>query len=171
MSHLKGLTGFAAVAAACSAMTWGALASAATPDQDSTPTASTLTLEQPITAQQAAAAPQYLDDSTPPTPWTVQGAIDKTPVGQFLDKYKLTLNFFVEGSYLYDFRHPGPGYLVPDRVFDVDDQHLDLNQADVQFARAVTQGTTWDWGGLVEVQYGRTSTTRAIRTIRRNSST
>jgi hypothetical protein len=157
MSHLKGLTGFAAVAAACTAMTWGTIASAATPDQDSMPTASNLTLEQPIAPAQAAAAqnaPQFLDDATPPTPWTLQGAIDKTAPGQFLDKYKLTLNMFVEGSYLYSLRKV-PNYTVPDRVFDVDDQHLDLNQADVQLARAVTQGTTWDWGGLIEVQYGR----------------
>jgi hypothetical protein len=155
MSHLKGLTGFAAVAAACTAMTWGGFASAATPEQDSTSSASNLTLEQPITPQQAATAAQYLDDATPPTPWTLQGAIDKTPVGQAMDKYKLTLNMFVEGSYLYDFRKPAPGYFVPDRVFDVDDQHLDLNQADIQLARAVTQGTTWDVGGLLEIQYGR----------------
>jgi hypothetical protein len=153
MSHLKGLTGFAAVAAACCAMSWSGSARAASPESDASSTASNLTLNQPIAPAQAAQA-QYMDDSTF-TPFTLQGAIDKTPVGTFMDKYKLTISAFAEASYMYEFRKPAPGYLVPDRVFDVDDQHLDLNQADVQIARAVTQGTAWDVGGLIEVQYGR----------------
>jgi hypothetical protein len=153
MSYLKGLTGFAAVAAACTAMTWSGIARAATPDASSIPAASNLTLEQPVTPTQTAQA-QYMDDSTF-TPWTLQSAIDKTPVGTFMDKYKLTLACFVEGSYTYNLRDT-PGLINPGRVFDVDDQHLDLNQVDVQLARQVTQsGTAWDVGGLVEVIYGR----------------
>jgi hypothetical protein len=152
MSYLKGLTGFAAVAAACTAMTWSGIALAATPDASSTPAASNLTLEQPVTPTQAA-APQYMDDSTF-TPWTLQSVFEKTPVGDFMDKQKLTLNMFAEASYSYNFDAPH-GLVNYDRVFDLNDQHLDLNQADIQLARAVTpSGTNWDWGGLIEMQYG-----------------
>ena len=153
MSYLKGLTGFAAVAAACTAMTWGGIARAATPDSSSV-SASNFTLEQPVTPQQSAQAAQYADDSTF-TPWTLQGAIDKTPVGEFLDKYKLTLAMFAEASYSWNFRTT-PGLVNYDRVFDVERDHLDLNQVDFQVARAVTASpTAWDVGGLLEVQYGR----------------
>jgi hypothetical protein len=110
--------------------------------------ASTLTLDQtPI-------APKYMDDATPPTPWTVQGAIDKTPVGQFLDNYKLTFNMYAEASYSYNFGAP-LNHFNYDRVFDVDDQHVDLNQVDFQFGRAVaTSGNAYDVGFLVDALYG-----------------
>ena len=153
MSYLKGLTGFAAVAAAASAMSLSGFARAASPVADSTPPASILSLDQPITPAQAAQA-QYMDDSTF-TPWTVQGALANTPVGAFMTKYNLTLAMFVEGSYTYNFGKPA-GYINYDRVFDVDDQHLDLNQTDIQFGKTVaTSGTKVDFGGLVEIQYGR----------------
>jgi hypothetical protein len=153
MSYLKGLTGFAAVAAATSAMTLSTIARAESPTAASAPSASILTLDQPITPAQAAQA-QYMDAGTF-TPWTVQGALANTPVGAFMTKYNLTLAMYVEGSYTYNFGHP-IGYINYDRVFDVDDQHLDLNQADIQFGKTVaSSGSAFDFGGLVEVQYGR----------------
>jgi hypothetical protein len=153
MSHLKGLTGLAAVAAACTAMAWSGIARADTPAAASVPAPSILSLDQPITPAQAAQA-QYMDGGTF-TPWTVQGALGNTPVGAFMTKYNLTFAGFVEGSYTYNFGHP-IGYFNYDRVFDVDDQHLDLNQVDLQFGKTVaTSGTAFDFGGLVEVQYGR----------------
>jgi hypothetical protein len=149
MLYLKGLTGFAAAAAACTAMTWSGIALAATPASDSSQAASMLTLDQPIAAQA-----QYLDDSTPPAAWTVQGALANTPVGKFMTDQKLTLNFYAEASYTYNLRNV-IGLTNYQRVFDVNDQHLDLNQADMKFARAATQGgTNWDWGFMAEVLYG-----------------
>jgi hypothetical protein len=160
MSHRNGLTGIAALAAACCAMTCGGAAFAAASDAVTSPGASQLSLEPAALPQAnaASAAPKYLDDTTTSapafTPWTLQGAIDKTPVGQFLDQYKLTINMFAEASYTYNFDKT-PGLINYQRTFDIDREHLDLNQLDFQLARAVaTSGNSYDVGGLIEMQYG-----------------
>jgi hypothetical protein len=61
---------------------------------------------------------------------------------------------FAEGSYVFNVNRT-PGLINYNRVFDVDREHFDLNQLDFQLARAVaTSGTAYDFGGLVEMQYG-----------------
>ena len=72
-----------------------------------------------------------------------------------MDNYKLAVTGFVEGSYTFGLQRT-PNSNEDFRVFDVDREHLDLNQADLQLNRSVDfSGTDFNIGGTLEVMYGR----------------
>ncbi len=144
MSQGKGLTGLAAVAAAAALACFGMQSARAA---DTAAPSSELTLNQPV-------ATQMMDGAGTFTPWTAQGALAGTSAGDALDKAKVTFSGFAEGSYTYNFTRT-PGRANFDRVFDVEREHLDLDQLDIQVARNVDfSSSAWDVGGLIELQYG-----------------
>lgn len=97
--------------------------------------------------------PVYLDDA-PPKP--LEGVLRNWGMGQ--DRSGFNIYGFVEGSYTASF-DPPPGKFITGRVFDVDNEEVLLNQADLQIektvdsAAAVKEGR-WQLGGKIEVVYG-----------------
>ncbi|MBV8780724.1 MAG: porin, partial [Phycisphaerae bacterium] len=153
MSHSKGLSRLA-VAAAVTCASMSAMANHAARAADVVPaSASSLSLDQASTAAASQTKAQYMDDTF--TPWTLQSLAKGTTVGNFMDNYKLALTGFVEGGYTFGFQRT-PGRVEDLRVFDVEREHLQLDQADLQLSRAVDfSSTDWNVGGLLEVMYGR----------------
>jgi len=102
-------------------------------------------------------APLYLDETATPSPPPPK------PLTEGLNKIGIkTAPFnvygFVEGSYTYGLSSPTNNF-ISGRVFDIDNQEVMLNQADLTVekpvdAAAAAKDNKWDVGGKVEVVYG-----------------
>jgi hypothetical protein len=100
--------------------------------------------------------PVVLDAAPAPAPpdrpimyWLEQGSIGKS-----LKDAGVVVQGHLEGSYVHSFRANGEH--IPFRIFDIDQNDVVLNQADLAVMRMLTpQGKTFEWGGMVELIYGR----------------
>jgi len=101
--------------------------------------------------------PAYLDDTTqpPPPPPPLMGLLGAIPgVGGALTATNITIGGFVEGGYTYSF-NPPPGKFISGNIFNIKQNRIVLDQADIAVNRAVdpTAGK-FDVGGRVEFVYG-----------------
>jgi hypothetical protein len=101
--------------------------------------------------------PAYLDDTTqpPPPPPPLMGLLGGIPVvGNALTAANITIGGFVEGGYTYSF-NPPPGKYITGKIFNIKQNRVVLDQADIAVNRTVdpTAGK-FDVGGRVEFIYG-----------------
>jgi hypothetical protein len=107
----------------------------------------------------------YLDDmapasapaapATPPTP--LMGLLEQTPIGKGLDALHTSIYGHVEGSFTYQNEGHPPGDFIDGRIFDVDNQDAEMNQAYVIVERTVTdamKAKTFDVGARFDIMYG-----------------
>ena len=85
--------------------------------------------------------------------------LDYVGLAKPLDDAKINIYGFVAGSYTFDWGQP-PGDNITGRVFDVQHDDLELEQADIQVERlidiaSVAETKTVDVGGKVELIYGQ----------------
>ena len=169
MISRKGLAGVAACAAmAIAALARAEDASIASPESRSPVygTVATLPMELTLSPSQVA----YLDDATttatptppaasapatPPTP--LMGLLEQTPIGKGLDALHTSIYGHVEGSFTYQNEGHNAQDFIEGRVFDVDSEYGELNQAYVIVERTVTdamKAKTFDIGARVDVMWG-----------------
>jgi hypothetical protein len=101
--------------------------------------------------------PAYLDDTTqpPPPPPPLMGALSAIPgVGGALAATGITIGGFVEGGYTYSF-NPPPGKYITGNIFNIKQNRVVLDQADIAVTRTVdpTAGK-FDIGAKIEFIYG-----------------
>ena len=109
-----------------------------------------------------ARAPLYLDENLPSlapgspslnaTRPALMSALDAVGIGQGLDTLHINRYGWAEGSYTYNFNTPAKS-LNLGRVFDINDNRLQLNQVNLNVERKADPHQ-WDIGGMAEFNYG-----------------
>ncbi len=99
--------------------------------------------------------PAYLDDATPPPPpKPLMGLLDATPIGGALGAANINIYGFVEGGYTYSF-NPPPGKYITGNIFNIKQNKIVLDQADIAVERTVdSTAGKFDVGAKVEFIYG-----------------
>lgn len=119
--------------------------------------------EQPVPdSAPVGSGPLYLDENMPSlapgapalnaTRPALMSALDAAGIGRNLDDLRINLYGWVEGSYTYNFDNPAKS-LNLGRVFDINDNRLQLNQVNLNVERKADPHQ-WDIGGMVELNYG-----------------
>ncbi len=165
MVSRKGL----ACVAACAAMAIAGLARAedasiASPEPRSLVNGTLATLPSELTLSPWQHV-TYLDDTTPAAPATapagpstlVMSLLAPTPVGKVLSDLHTNIYGHVEGSWTYQNEGLKTDTFIDGRIFDVDGNYPEMNQAYVIVERTVTdamKAKTFDIGARFDIMYG-----------------
>lgn len=112
-----------------------------------------------LTLSASSAPAQYLDAAAPSPRMPLMALLDQAGIAKTLDDAHINVGGLIEGSYTYGFSAP-PNNFITGRVFDVDNQSIELNQLELFAERTVDDALTknqFDIGARIEWRYGTDS--------------